>query len=254
MGSTNTISEKRGILSNIKSKIIIKEIFKNIKEIKLLKIIRHNKKLHSQLNKDINNYKKFSYIEIEIYLNSKENGCGKFINISNEQYFHIYFNNNDEEIKRDIIYKNEGVKKIKVIIDHKIKSLRGLFGGCGCIYKIKFIRCNREDKIDISHMFDGCNSLKILDLSNFNVINLINVKHLLYGCNSLNKLYYPKLNKKNIITISYIFLEYQKLRNPIFFKVIDDKFALILILCILFILIVFFTKIFFFVVLIVSLF
>ena len=53
MGSTNTISEKRGILSNIKSKIIIKEIFKNIKEIKLLKIIRHNKKLHSQLNKDM---------------------------------------------------------------------------------------------------------------------------------------------------------------------------------------------------------
>ena len=54
-----------------------------------------------------------------------------------EQYYHIYFNNNKEEIKRNYINKDE-IKIIKIIIDYKIESLEKLFGDCECIESMKF--------------------------------------------------------------------------------------------------------------------
>ena len=37
--------------------------------------------------------------------------------IKKEDYIHIYFNNNEEEIKRNYLEKNEKVAKIKILID-----------------------------------------------------------------------------------------------------------------------------------------
>ena len=46
------------------------------------------------------------------------NKFGKFINMNeNEKYYHIYFNDNEEEIKRNYLKKNEKVAKIKILID-----------------------------------------------------------------------------------------------------------------------------------------
>ena len=60
------------------------------------------------------------------------NEFGKFINISkrNENYCHIYFNNNKEEIKRNYLNKNDNAEKLKIIIDNQIKSFEGLFQYC----------------------------------------------------------------------------------------------------------------------------
>ena len=65
-----------------------------------------------------------------------ENAEGKFINIhkKNQPYFHIYFNEDKEEIKRNYIKKGENLSKIKVIIKYRSKQVcRRLF------YKIKNI-------------------------------------------------------------------------------------------------------------------
>ena len=42
------------------------------------------------------------------------------ININNENkiYFHIYFNNNKKEIKRNYLKALENIEKIKIIIAH----------------------------------------------------------------------------------------------------------------------------------------
>ena len=85
---------------NIKSYFILEMIFNSIQYKKKLNIIRYNKNLQKRLRKDINDYiKEDSKIIIEIF--PIENKYGKFINISRIKYYHFYFNDNLEEIRRD---------------------------------------------------------------------------------------------------------------------------------------------------------
>ena len=82
-------------LINIKSKFILKKIIQNIKETKMLNIILYNKKYQNKLNIDINDYKNKMKIIIELICL----GPGKFINRKELEHFHIYINDNKEEIK-----------------------------------------------------------------------------------------------------------------------------------------------------------
>ena len=58
---------------------------------------------------------------------------------ANEMYYHIYFNDNKEEIKRNYLNENDNVSKIKIIIDYQVKSFMYLFEDCKCIEYICFI-------------------------------------------------------------------------------------------------------------------
>ena len=58
-------------------------------------------------------------------------------------YFHIYFNNNKEEIKRNYIDEDEEIKIIKIIIDYQVKSLKELFSYCEYIKSINFKITNK---------------------------------------------------------------------------------------------------------------
>ena len=79
----NISDEKnKAIVKNIKSQYIFKKIFKKLNERKLLRIIKYNQKLKRILNIDLNDYKE--YCEIEIELTPKLNKYGKFINIINK--------------------------------------------------------------------------------------------------------------------------------------------------------------------------
>ena len=80
----------------IKSNYILKEIFDNLSEKKLLKIIKVNKNIQKCLNKGLKYYKNFyERIEIELELLKKATYPNTFINYQkkNENYFHIYFDN-----------------------------------------------------------------------------------------------------------------------------------------------------------------
>ena len=48
-------------------------------------------------------------------------------------YFRIYFDNSNEEIKRNYLNYNEKVKIIKIIIDYLVKTFKDLFGLCNFI-------------------------------------------------------------------------------------------------------------------------
>ena len=114
--------EKANFLILIKSKYILKQIFDNLKENKLLEIVRYNKNIQNILYKGLQDFiNEYSKIEIEII--PKENIYGKFINIPKkyESYYHIYFNDTKEEIKRQQLNKKENISKIKVILDYKVK-------------------------------------------------------------------------------------------------------------------------------------
>ena len=126
---------------NIKADYFLIKVFNNLEKKKTLNILKHNKNIKNRINININDYKeyseKYSTIEIEVKPNNK---FGNFIHLKNEdeKYYHIYFNNNEEEIKRNYINKDEDIKIIKIIIDYQVKSFEWLFYFCDCIESIYF--------------------------------------------------------------------------------------------------------------------
>ena len=171
----NLIKSKNKFI-NLKSNYILKKLFGIMQTRISLKIIKYNINIQKRMNININNYKdfseKFSSIELEIIpIQSK---YGPFIKIKEEdkKYFHIYFNDNKEEIKRNYLNKNDNVEKLKIIIDYQVKSFEGLFEDCEYIESIYFKKFYRNNVTDMSWMFYGCSSLKELNLSNFNINNV----------------------------------------------------------------------------------
>ena len=99
----NQIKSKNKFI-NLKSDYFMRKLFDNLQKRIFLKIIKYNINIQKRLNININNYKdfseKFSSIEIEII--PIQNKYGPFIRINqeNKKYFHIYFNYNTKQIKK----------------------------------------------------------------------------------------------------------------------------------------------------------
>ena len=160
---------------NLKSDYFLIKINDIIKKNKSLEICKYNKKLQKRLNININNYKEYSqlYSSIEIELKPTDNRYGKygkFINISDEDkdYYHIYFDNSKEEIKRYYLEDKDKVKKITIIIDYQIESFTNLFYYCQCIKSIYFKKFVRNNITNMSCMFYNCSSLEELNLKKTN--------------------------------------------------------------------------------------
>ena len=112
---------------------------KDVGNQKKLEIVKCNKKIQNKLNLSIKDYKEYSetFTPIEIEILTTKDKYGKFININENDklYYHIYFNDNKEEIKNKYkinkeynvtkheYYIEEGdkVTKIKIIIDYQVK-------------------------------------------------------------------------------------------------------------------------------------
>ena len=193
-------------LSNVKSKYILSKIFKNMNKNKSLEIVKYNKKIQNRLNLSIQDYKEYSEIEIEVIPTNKR--YGKFININENEksFYHIFFNDNKEEIKSKYnINEEDKITKIRIIIDYKIKSFKNLFKFIECIEYINFKNFNRNNITDMSEMFFGCSSLKELNLSNFNTNNVTNMKSMFSRCSSLKKLNLSNFNTNNVTNMSFMF-------------------------------------------------
>ena len=196
-------------LYNLKSVYFIKKIMFNIPKNIFLEIIKYNKYLQNRLNLKINDYKecceKYSSIEIEII--PAKNKFGEFLRIKKEnaKYYHIYFNNNKEEIKRTHLNKEDNVSKIWIKIVYQITSFQDLFNYCVCIESINFKKFYRNNITNMSYMFHGCSSLKELNLSNFNTNNVTNLSFMFGGCSSLNELNLSNFNTYNVTDMNFMF-------------------------------------------------
>ena len=182
-------NNNKNYLKEIKSVFFLEKLLFSLSKKKLLNIIKYNKTIQNILDININNYKKYSeiYSPIEIEIIPVKDKYGTFINMITgfERFYHIYFNNKKEELKRNYINKNE---KIKIIIDYKIESFENLFKDCKCIESINFKKFNRNNIHNMQMMFYVCSSLKELNLNNFNTINSIPYK-------------FFKINRFNAVTI-----------------------------------------------------
>ena len=122
----NEITKLNPIIENIKSRLILSKIIDNMPKKIKLEIVRYNKKMQNRLNLYIKDYKEYSetFTPIEIEIIPTKGKYGKFININEngELYYHIYFNDNKEEIKNKYeIEEEDKITKIKIIIDYQVK-------------------------------------------------------------------------------------------------------------------------------------
>ena len=109
----NESAKPNPIIENIKSRYILSKIYDNLTTKKKFQIVKYNKRIQNRLNLDVKDYKEYSEIEIEII--PAKGKYGKFININenNKLYYHIYFNDNKEEIKNK--YKINRFNTFKII-------------------------------------------------------------------------------------------------------------------------------------------
>ena len=120
MGTVDTPKRKieneieiKNILENIKSKYILKQIFINLPKRNQLKILKYNKKLQEKLELNLNDYEDYTSIEIEIIpVKDKFGYFMKFLNEYEKPFYHIYFNDNIEEIKRYKLTKNKNNNRL----------------------------------------------------------------------------------------------------------------------------------------------
>ena len=200
-----------GVFEKLKSDYFLRKIFDYMKKNKSLEIMKRNKHIQKRLNLSIKDYKEyynqlyFSNIEVELKLNDNE--YGRFINIPDEvkEYFHIYFDNSKEEIKRNYLIENEKVKVINIIIDCQVKSFKGLFTYCTCIRSITFKKFFRVNITNMSFMFWGCSSLNELNISNFNTNNVTDMRWMFSECSSLKELNVSNINTKNVSDMRCMF-------------------------------------------------
>ena len=227
MGNNNNISPEKSTkiqeakqecnIDTIKSKYILKQISEFMEKKTILKIIKNNKNMQNRLEININDYIEcseiYSNIEIEIIPKKKEYGIFININKDEESYYHIYFNNNKNEIKKNDITRNDKVKKIRITIDHQVKSFHKLFKQCKCIELLIFKKFYRNNVIDMSEMFFDCKSLKILNLSNFNTYRVTNMEKMFMNCSSLKELDLSSFDTRNVTDMSYMFSNCKKLER-----------------------------------------
>ena len=127
----NDIAKISPIIENIKNKYILSKIYDNMTKKKKLEIVKYNKKIQNLLNLSVKDYKEYCEIEIEII--PTKDKYGKFINVNENDkiFYHIYFNDNKEEIKNKYkIEEEDKIIKIKIIIDYQVKSFKELFYKC----------------------------------------------------------------------------------------------------------------------------
>ena len=171
--------ESKDIFKNLKSDFFLQKLFNNLLKKKSLDIIKYNNNIKERMNISIKDYKEYSeiYSPIEIEIKPVKNEYGEFINMNeNEIYYHIYFNDNKEEIKRNYLIKNDNIERLKIIIDYQVKSFMDLFWDCKCIEYICFKKFYRNNINNMEGMFCRCSSLKELNLSNFNTNNVNNMR------------------------------------------------------------------------------
>jgi surface protein len=209
-GLRNEKTEAKGVFKNLKSDYFLRKLFYNLLKKKSLDIIKYNNNIKERMNISIKDYKEYSeiYSSIEIEIKPVKNKYGEFINMNeNKIYYHIYFNDNKEEIKRNYFNENDNVSKFKIIIDYQVKSFKKLFYYCKCIEYIYFKKFYRNNIDNMNSMFYGCSSLKELNLSNFNTNtnNVTNMKGMLYGCSSLEELNLSNFNTNNVTNMVCMF-------------------------------------------------
>ena len=201
------------MLDKIKSLYILSKVVKHLPKKIYLNIFKYNKFYQKKFNISNDSYKRY-YNEIEIELIPDKNelmlidDIDEFIHIAEKEdksFYHIYFDDSKEEMKRNYIKKDENISKIKVVIDMEVKTIAKLFSECSCLKEIKFIRFNRIDFLDYKNMFESCSNLINLDVSQLKTDEVRNMDYMFYNCSSLRHLNLSNFKTVHVESMNHMF-------------------------------------------------
>ena len=212
---------QKNYLKEIKSKYILKQIFENLLKQKSLKLFKYNKNIQKKLEITVKDYKECleSFSSIIIEINPIQEIIERhtvFMNINKpeyKKYFHIYFDDNKEDMGRDFLIEGDEIKKITIKIDYQIKSFYKLFYNCKIIESIDFKRFFRTDINDMSYMCYGCSSLKKINFSFFNTNNVTTMRSMFNLCSSLKEINLSKFNTIKVEDMSFMFKDCLSLKE-----------------------------------------
>ena len=201
-------------LRKIKSDFFLRILFNHLEKKKILHMVKYNKQMQNILNINLNDYKEI-HDQIEIEVIPVKNNYGKFINFQKEDeiFYHIYFNNHTQEVKRNYFTKKDKVSKIRIIIDYQVDSLFNLFYQCYCIESINFKKFYRNNIFNMGDIFHECTSLKEINLSNFNTENVEDMGGMFWDCILLEELNISNFNTSNVTDINSMFWECSSLKK-----------------------------------------
>jgi len=201
------------MLEKIKNKNILKKIFRQLKEVSYLRILKYNKQLKKRLNISKSQYEGYYKIELELKIYPMSFGNCRFINIKDKDKLFYHFYSGKKEIKHNYITNKSKIRKIKIIIDKKVNSFKGLFKNCKSIKEIKIIKFNRKNILDMSEMFSGCSFLTKLNSEKIITNNVQDMSNMFDGCTSLVSLNLSNFNTSNVVDMDYMFYRCNKLKK-----------------------------------------
>ena len=202
------------MLDGIKNSYILEKVFHYLSSGTMLRFVHHKRKLQKKLRLRIKDFQRYSnQIVIDIVPDPAFPFVSTIINlVGNPSAFHIYFNEEVKEKKRNYIF-GEKVQKIRVIIeeDKEMKSLKGLFTSCFITREINFIKFNKRDITDMSDMFQDCNNLIKLDISKLKTDSVTTMENMFKGCSKLETINLSNLKTDNVTNMKGMFQECEQL-------------------------------------------
>ena len=172
------------MLDNIKSVFILNKLFNNIRNIKKLRIIKHNKKMLNRLNIKKEEFMKYKSLkefndkfELDIIdINIKElNLRNKYIYIKNDElkYLNIF---GDLEI---LNLELNSISDIELLKNMKFKELKELELGYNRISDISALKKFNFKKLEILNLVGNqiSDNIKGLENANFNKLKVLNISN-----------------------------------------------------------------------------
>ena len=195
-------------IRKIRSKYIRIFVFKFLSRKNILDIVKYNKCIKKELNIDLNTYKFFNAIEIEI--TTVENSYEGIINYgelsSNDQGM-IHFIKNKKE--KDLFFDNDDLidteNKITIYIEKTFSDLSYFFKDCNNIKKIIFKKFRINTFDDMSYMFFNCENLESINFLEFDTSNVRSFFSMFGLCTRLKVLDLSKFNTNNALDMGYMF-------------------------------------------------
>ena len=174
------------MLNSIKSKIVLKNIIRNIEKNVYLRIVKTNRNLQNKLDISLDTYEEY-YNQIEVELIPKKSDLSSENQFINPDYQNkAFFNSSFDEVKKCNFSDNENISKIRVLLNIKyLTSLSDLFLNCKKIEYIKFIHCANDKITEINYMFFNCESLINIDMTRLKIDNVTSMNFLFTQCKSL---------------------------------------------------------------------
>jgi surface protein len=160
------------------------EFEKNIKQIRKNKIYLILEVNENDINKDI-------YFLDNSFFNQKKalKKPHSFLSELNDSNVKVYIN--EKKINKYQKYfrpEAEGLYKIRLEIDIKLKFCQNMFEFCKNIKQIDLSGFDTSKVVDMSYMFKDCDKLEQLNLSYFSTEKVNNMDYMFYNCNSLKRL------------------------------------------------------------------